>query len=1116
MYRAPFHRFWTRTTACAVALFSGGAFFLATGLPGSEVKKDVPTLLLTPASPKATSDVTFPVPKTQLWLGRSQVLCFYAPPSADEDRFISFAVDEKYLHVLAPPVLLHGSNLGYLRVRPLIEGQTQITLDGANLAIQIVRDASAGTLEQTRPEIIAPDDGAVVWGKFTVGVEQLNLSSSLHPILPVLRLPGQDIPAQVVPNQQPGPHLRYAFTVDAAALHPGANELRAVTKDEAGHEIASEPVNVFVVKPDAASLLAGDCKDQVNTQLPPKPTPVPPPANPPKPPKPFVPPTVVADDKGTFGSIVVSLGDSPAWTMPVTVPGNGRYAMMLTARGDIGANALPSLALEAEDTGHFLTMARVATTEWQRMPVGRPFVLDSGTHYISIHFRNGINQGPMDKRCLYLARYELVRLDPPSAPTLAANTPASTTTSPMMQDAASMQSKDTPAPIMQETPAPAMQEMQAKSGSSMMQDVPPAGGFHLVFKDPLQGRMIMGPVEIDAMCWWRNLNHAPEPKIDVLVNDKIVASLSTPQPQFHVPLTAFQTGSNTIQLRGTLANGQTACSPVESLLLPVAPSSVARILYPADGAKVGLADAVVANVWFNDDSARADLYIDGQPQHFNLTAPKGLGPVLFPLLTRNLSPGRHSLQVLPSNQAGKTGTGGGEIFVNVTGNDEPTGTYARALFLLNRFGYGPEPRELTALLATGPQTWLAAHLNETMSSPSEENERERLRADHPDTTTLPAYAFEYLLTDPNPVRARFVMWTENHFSTWLSKDGAPEKSREHDRFLELGIAPFSDLLLASATSPAMLIYLDQRNSAVKHLNENYAREIMELHTLGVKGGYTQQDVTALADLLTGWMLTDEAPLDTSTNVEQTFRYDPYQNSGNACRILGMDFPGVPIENRFDRVVTALNMLSAHPSCATFVSRKLLEHYVSDPAPPELVNDLAQIYLQTGGDVQAMLLALSEKPAFWAAPTKIASPIDFSVRLARLAGVTDPATVIDLTSHTGMGIFDRATPDGYPETDGYYASSTALLQRWHFAQTVQNAFLAHGLIPDAWKPTDQQWTPETIQRLVDLAAVRITGNVLSANSNTAALQLIADAPADTDGRLHLLATFLCQVPETSLR
>jgi uncharacterized protein (DUF1800 family) len=391
-----------------------------------------------------------------------------------------------------------------------------------------------------------------------------------------------------------------------------------------------------------------------------------------------------------------------------------------------------------------------------------------------------------------------------------------------------------------------------------------------------------------------------------------------------------------------------------------------------------------------------------------------------------------------------------------------------------------------------------------------------LHAEFTDINSVVPRALQYLLVSSNPVRSRFVMWTENHFSTWVNKDGAAEKSREHDRFVELGVAPFPDLLLASATSPAMLIYLDQRYSVAKRLNENYAREIMELHTLGVKGGYTQQDVTTLADLLTGWSVADEAPIDGSGVLERTFRYDPNLNSGQHCHILGMEFPGVPLERRFDRVLSALNMLAAHPSCAEYISKKLVEHYGAIPASPELVRDLSRVYLETGGDLRSMLVALTENPVFWSSPLRVASPIDYGVRLSRLAGLANPTAVNQLASRSGMGIFDRATPDGYPEADGYFTSSNALLQRWYFAQTVEQTFYANGLFPEEWKPKDNGWDPATTQVLVDVAAVRITGKVLSEASNAAALKLVATAPENTEARLHLLATFLCQIPESSLR
>jgi uncharacterized protein (DUF1800 family) len=230
----------------------------------------------------------------------------------------------------------------------------------------------------------------------------------------------------------------------------------------------------------------------------------------------------------------------------------------------------------------------------------------------------------------------------------------------------------------------------------------------------------------------------------------------------------------------------------------------------------------------------------------------------------------------------------------------------------------------------------------------------------------------------------------------------------------------------------------------------------------------------------------------------------------------MDFPGVEPEKRFDRALMALELLSAHPSCATFVSRKLCEEYVSDPAPPELVDSLSQVYLETGGDLSAMLVAMSQDPAFWAAPARVASPIDFATRTSRMAHSDNPGLVNDFLSRSGMGMFDRATPDGYPEDDGYSMNSNALLQRWRFAQGIQNDILKSGLIPNSLRPADTGWDADATQRVIDLAAVRITGNTLQDASNDAALKLLAGAPTNTDVRLHALTTFICQLPENTLK
>ena len=1236
--------------------------------PSKETGSSLSPLLGKLSPDTAGSGIQFFTKKTRLWLGRSQVICFYAKKPVDQNRYLSFGADENYLHVLIPPTLVPGTHIGYIRVRPLKEGTTRLTLQGNAMDVDIAKDTASITTETTKPEITTPAEGAVVWDKFAVGVDRLNFATTPPDSLPVLRLPdGSEIKPRELPKQ-PGPHLHYAYTVDAKSLHPGSNELYAVIRGKSGREIISDPVSVVAWEPAHQEIAAGQCKDQIQTH------PLPPKVPPPGPPKPFVPPKVEADKKALYGMIVSNPTDNSPWCMPVNVPAKGLYQMIVTAAGDLGGNALPTMALTVDNEQNTSTSSRLATTDWQRVPVGHPMTLTEGFHVLSIRFRNAFGGQPEDSRHLYLARYELARLDQ-LPPVDAAADPSK-----MMMQGAPVTSNDQK---MQPSPTSTEQHSGAAmmQGSMMMETMKSgipinSGNFHLAFQDPLDGQTISSQVTVNARAWWTDQQHSPPPTVELIINGKVAASITSPQPHFPVDVSAFSPGINSIQLRGVLPGGQRTQSITESLILPRGLSTgvpyhprhtyfvhdpawegslngrinpkdtdpvasfenhgeatlklpdslegfykisleargtsangpvvadlllkttggetklgevavkpalasldvaqnnfspgpkelilrfaentpalekgnprlvvralrmeplvkqpakipvLASIAYPPANARIGMADAVVANVSGAGGVVQADLLIDGEPQHFNLTPANGLGPILFPLLTRQLTPGHHQLQIAARDAFGNKATST-PVGIDVSkdaqedaqkdaqGNAKTTanGTYARAVFLLSRFGYGPEPRELAAILTMGPEEWLRSRITEPTDSPSERNEQKYLRSEFPNFDAPVPRAMELLITDPNPVRTRFLVWIENHFSTWVNKDGGGEKSREHERFRELGIAPFQDLLLASATSPAMIIYLDQRYSVARRLNENYAREIMELHTLGVKGGYTQKDVTSLADLLTGWSLADEASIEGSQNLERTFRYDPYLNSDSPEVILGMEFPGVPLEDRFDRVLTALNMLSAHPSCALFISRKLAEHYLSDPAPPDVVNDLARIYMESGGDMRQMLIALSERPEFWSAPPRVASPIDFGVRLARISGLRNPAPVNDLAARSGMGLFDRATPDGYPDTDGYFVSSNSLLQRWHFAQAIQESFLGNKLIPDEWKPADHAWDPATTQRLLDLAAVRITGNVLTPASNASALQLIASTPPNTENRMHLLTTFVCQTPETTLK
>jgi uncharacterized protein (DUF1800 family) len=367
---------------------------------------------------------------------------------------------------------------------------------------------------------------------------------------------------------------------------------------------------------------------------------------------------------------------------------------------------------------------------------------------------------------------------------------------------------------------------------------------------------------------------------------------------------------------------------------------------------------------------------------------------------------------------------------------------------------------------------------------------------------------------------------EDHFSTWIRKIGGEAKWFEHVTFSRLGATTFDRLLFASAESPAMLLYLDQTRSYVGSLNENYARELMELHTLGVDGGYVQADVTNLAHLLTGWTasLDGDGRSGGTAALRYTFRFDPDLNDSESTDVFGIGFPAAESIDSYDRAVLAVEHLASHPQTARHIARKLAEHYVSAPAPDDLVERLANVFLATGGDMTDMLKALSNAPALWASTpaARVAQPFEYVIRLSRVAGVDDPLAAARFLTISGQGLFDRPTPDGYPEEDTAYVDSNALIQRWRLAVNLTDELAT--LVPAPWRKTRDAvgatWTTETAggwdQAVVDVIAARLTGRVLSAASNAAALEVIAAGEGSLDDKVRVIAPFIAQLPEANLR
>src|ERR1043165_6367859 len=315
---------------------------------------------------------------------------------------------------------------------------------------------------------------------------------------------------------------------------------------------------------------------------------------------------------------------------------------------------------------------------------------------------------------------------------------------------------------------------------------------------------------------------------------------------------------------------------------------------------------------------------------------------------------------------------------------------------------------------------------------------------------------------------------------------------------------------------------------------------MELHTLGVHGGYTQADVTNLAHVLTGWTTarTALAAVPDSTadddGLAEDFRYEPVlgaqltEGGGGGVRdVIGYRLAAWARETQHERVLLAIELLSAHPSTAKFVCTKLANHYVGVPPPPQLIDDLASTFTRTGGDMKAVLLALSEHPLFWEAARakRLSHPTDYAFRLARAAGAGGwmaPHEIGDYLGSGGQGLFDRPTPDGYPELDSEAMDSTAILQRWKLAGKAEGALA--DAVPPSMRWNNDPITPALRQTIVDLIAVRLTGHLLGETSNASAIEILDHAqpqlPAKPDDlardpQIRTVAAFIAQLPEANI-
>lgn len=546
----------------------------------------------------------------------------------------------------------------------------------------------------------------------------------------------------------------------------------------------------------------------------------------------------------------------------------------------------------------------------------------------------------------------------------------------------------------------------------------------------------------------------------------------------------------------------------------------ASIIYPTGKEKMSGSFMVIAKLIDDIKLDQSDLIFDGQPTRQIRYSGIGLGYFYFMVPEYMNTPGTHRLMVSTKDKDGNLGESR-EITYQAEASDKSKLTpYERAIFLSERLCYGVDQDVVKDILIKGEKVWLTEVLTQPIDDPAISCSLQLSNLSHPnyyDYNHAPLSVIEHLSKTGNPAQARFMIWAQNHFSTWLNKVEPQRKRIESNSFIELGIGPFKQLLFNSATSPAMLFYLDQQRSFVGQLNENYARELLELHTLGVNAGYTQADVTKLAGLLTGWMTNDVADVSGKPQrMTSVFYFEQALNENKPTQIFGMNFPEVSSNEKFDRVNKLFEMLSSHPKTAEFITKKLLQHYIGIPVPSKLHAELQKDFMRTGGDFKSLLTLIVNSDEFWASHStpKVCTPLDFSVATMRRSEEPDIWQMHECARNSGVGLFDRATPDGYPEGNQHYADSNSLLQRWRFCDRIQ--WHLYRNLPERLHNASGLDKEEWMQRMIQVTAMNLMGKPLEKQSFDAVKSFYQELEGQPYEKALKLTSFIGKLPEASLR
>lgn len=370
--------------------------------------------------------------------------------------------------------------------------------------------------------------------------------------------------------------------------------------------------------------------------------------------------------------------------------------------------------------------------------------------------------------------------------------------------------------------------------------------------------------------------------------------------------------------------------------------------------------------------------------------------------------------------------------------------------LLNRAGFGPTPGQVKKVAEIGIERYVTLLLN-----PDDDEDEilklrlaglEALQIHSSELMDLPQHevlrqmqqaALLRSVYSRHQLRERMVDFWSNHFNIYARKgNGAYFQPTDQLRVIrEHALGTFPDMLRASAHSPAMLMYLDNQVNRRKDAkgagaNENYARELMELHTLGVHGGYTQKDVQEVARCLTGWTVEDRF-----LHAKGTFRFDADRHDFGEKTVLGQHIPVVDRRKAEDGVKDGdrvLDILTAHPMTAKYISHKLCRYFFGEgELADKWTAPTAETYLKTNGDIKAMLRPILLSDDLKQGPPILKRPFDFSVSALRAlnADTDGNKTLQEHLGHMGQPLYQWPMPDGYPDKTTAWTGS--LLARWNF-------------------------------------------------------------------------------------